>query len=168
MERLTNHFDYCEFIDCGCLEEGECLAFTDEEKCYKKSVYEKLREYEDLEEKLTKVYGECDGLLETAINSLLKHEGAEIGTPAKARLLTDEDVDQWESFKEAEEQGLLMRLPCKVGDRFWELNTANGIPHIYPRMAHSLSLCVYVLERLGKTDFLTKEEAEAALEKMND
>ena len=69
-------------------------------------------------------------------------------------------------YEDLEEQGLLLRLPCKVGDRFWELNTANGIPYIYPRMAHSLSLCVNVLERLGKTTFLTKEEAEEALARM--
>ena len=71
-------------------------------------------------------------------------------------------------YEDLEEQGLLLRLPCKVRDRFWELNRANGIPHIYPRMVHRLSLCVYVLERLGKTAFLTKEEAEAALAKMKE
>lgn len=75
-------------------------------------------------------------------------------------------VEKLAEYEDLEEQGMLLRLPCKVRDRFWELNTANGIPHVYPRMAHSLSLCVYVLERLGKTTFLTKEEAEAALERM--
>ena len=69
-------------------------------------------------------------------------------------------------YENLEEKGLLLKLPCKVRDRFWELNTVNGIPHIYPRMAHSLQHCVYVLERLGSTTFLTKEEAEQALEKM--
>lgn len=69
-------------------------------------------------------------------------------------------------YEDAEEQGLFLKLPCKAKDRFWELNTANGIPHIYPRVAHSLQHCVYVLERLGKTTFLTKEEAEQALKEM--
>lgn len=69
-------------------------------------------------------------------------------------------------YEDAEEQGLLLRLPLKRRDRFWELNTVNGFPHIYPRMAHSLQHCVYVLERLGKTTFLTKEEAEQAMKKM--
>ena len=51
MERLTNHFNHCDFIGCGWLEENVCRVFgTDTEKCHRKSVYEKLREYEDAEE----------------------------------------------------------------------------------------------------------------------
>lgn len=69
-------------------------------------------------------------------------------------------INKCAEYEDLEEQGFLLRLPCKVKDRFWELNTANGVPYIYPRMAHSLQHCVYVLERLGKTTFLTKEEAE--------
>ena len=71
-------------------------------------------------------------------------------------------------YEDLEEQGLLLRLPCKVGDEFWELSTEFDFPQIYTRVAHSLSHCVYVLKRLGKTAFLTKEEAEAALAKMKE
>lgn len=71
------------------------------------TVYERLKYYEDLEESLETVYGECDGLLETVIGHLTKHPEIKIGEPAKARLLTDEDVDKWDSFK---------HIPCKVGD----------------------------------------------------
>ena len=77
-------------------------------------------------------------------------------------------LEELKEYKDLEEQELLLRLPCKVGDEFWELNTVNEIPHIYPRIAHSLSHCAYVMERLGKTAFLTKEEAEAALAKMKE
>lgn len=69
-------------------------------------------------------------------------------------------------YEQLEEQGLLLKLPCKVGDVFWELNNANAIPHIYPRYAHTLSHCVYVLERLGTITFLTKEEAEEKLKEL--
>ena len=79
-----------------------------------------------------------------------------------------EIVKELKQYRDAEEQGLLLRLPCKVGDTFWELNTVNAIPTIYPRIAHGLSHCIYVLERLGKTAFLTKEEAEQALAKMKE
>lgn len=68
---------------------------------------EKLADYEDLEEKLESVYGEYDGLLETVIEHMIKHPEIELDKPAKARLLTDEDVDKWDSFK---------HIPCKVGD----------------------------------------------------
>ena len=67
-------------------------------------ILDKLARYEDLEEKLQSVYGECDGLLETAISSLVKHEGAEFEKPMKARLLTDEDVDKWDRLKGAKER----------------------------------------------------------------
>ena len=79
-----------------------------------------------------------------------------------------EIVKELKQYRDAEEQGLLLRLPCKVGDTFWELNTVNAIPTIYPRIAHGLSHCIYVLERLGKTAFLTKAEAEQALAKMKE
>ena len=68
-------------------------------------------------------------------------------------------------YEEAEEQGLLLKLPCKVGDTFWELNTV-AEPFIYPRKALSIQHCVYVLERLGRKAFLIKAEAEKALAEM--
>lgn len=77
-------------------------------------------------------------------------------------------LEELKAYKDLEEQGLLLRLPCKVGEQFWELNIVNGEPYIYPRFSHSFSHCTYVLERLGKTAFLTKEEAEQALAKMKE
>ena len=69
-------------------------------------------------------------------------------------------------YEDKQEQGLLIELPCKVGDTFWELNNTLSEPFAYPRIAHSLSHVVYCMERLGKWCFLTEDEAEEALEKM--
>ena len=69
-------------------------------------------------------------------------------------------------YKALEEQGLLLRLKLKAGDTFWELNSACSEPYIYPRIAHSLMHVMYCMDNLGKVTFLTKEEAEATLEKM--
>ena len=77
-----------------------------------------------------------------------------------------EICEKLKSYEDAEEQGLLLRLPCKCGDEFWEIDQTWLNPFIYPRKAHSLSHVVYCMERLGKTTFLTKEEAESALEKL--
>ena len=74
--------------------------------------------------------------------------------------------DELKTYKDAEEQGLLLRLKLKVGDTFWELNYAAQEPYIYPRRAHSLQHVLYCMDRLGKVTFLTENEAEAALEKM--
>lgn len=66
-------------------------------------------------------------------------------------------------YEDAEEQGLLLRLKLKVGDEFWELNDNFVEPAIYPRKAHSLQHVLYCMDNLGKTTFLTYEEAELEL-----
>lgn len=76
-------------------------------KWYKKAI-EKLKRYEDLEERLNKVYGDCDGLLMSVVEMLEKHQCVDMASNTlKSRLLTDEDVDKWEEYKQLEEQGRL-------------------------------------------------------------
>lgn len=73
---------------------------------------EKLAEYEDLEERLQAVYGECGGLLEKVVEHLECHEGVDLPEPVfKARLLTDSEVDRWQEYKKLEEQGRLLIVP---------------------------------------------------------
>ena len=198
MKRLTERFSNGQAAVAGC---GNNCKFNYKycednfaENCPTLTeIYEKLASYEELEEKLEKVYGECDGLLETAINSLVRHEGAEIGTPAKTRLLTDEDVDKWESFKDAEEQGLLLRLPaplddvesfeiadkgiwmkipCRKGDTVYEIDGITWKGHDWKYRSYESAFVketvfrLEMLSEIGKTVFLTKEEAEQALERM--
>lgn len=69
-------------------------------------------------------------------------------------------------WRNLEEQGLLMKLPLAKEDAFWEINRGTTPPSYYKRYAHSYQHCVYVLERLGKTCFLTEKEAEKALAEM--
>ena len=95
--------------------------------------------------------------------------------------LLAEWLEELKSYKEAEKQGLLVRLPCKVGDIVyvptrnfvselriiiisvdmhgtyfgWMLNSG-----IYP------NLNGFSRSKLGKTVFLTREEAEKKLEEM--
>lgn len=71
-----------------------------------------------------------------------------------------------ENYLKLEEQGLLLSLPCNVGDTFWELNENAESPYVYPRIAHNLQHCVYALERLEKTTFLTQSEAEKKLREL--
>ena len=67
------------------------------------------------------------------------------------------------AYEDAEEQGLLLRLPCKVGDTVY---------HIVGRIileVENVDLFFLLLsvaeERFGKTVFLAKEEAETMLKK---
>ena len=190
MNRLTGrmgndnpYYPHCYESNC----DGNCAACD-----FDYEVSEKLASYEDLEEKLEEVYGECEGLLETVISHLVQHEDVEIGKPKKARLLTDEDVDKWEDLKNAEEQGLLIKLPCKIDDIVFVVGSkclAEVVPH-EECMKNDCDYCIYGKEMivfelkveiwllvhlvlndcenwmLNKTVFLTKEEAEQALARM--
>lgn len=139
MKRLTERFSNGQNAVAGCGSQCVhdfvyCENISDESECTREwsgcptitEILDKLAYYEDLEEKLENVYGECAGLLETVVNNLVEHENIDFGKPHKARLLTDEDVDKWEDWKNAEEQGLLLRLPCKVGSEIYYIL---GIPN---------------------------------------
>ena len=104
---------------------------------------------------------------------------------------TQEDVDnRWAEilqeianklcdYEDAEEQGLLLRLPCKVGDTVYAVIcgkwVAEGRLERYSYLGEGLS-CIVNYEHFGtcqmfgwfnKDVFLTREEAEAALAKKN-
>lgn len=87
----------------------------------------------------------------------------------------------WERLKEyedAEEQGLLVRLPCKVGDTIYR--RGDPIKKIYEWQIAYVEVYedetvfvddsdnTFVEADIGKTVFLTREEAEKALEGNND
>ena len=100
-------------------------------------------------------------------------------------------MEELKQYRIAEEQGFLLRLPCKVGSTIYKVYqqptkcTARGfykdavicygcdelecdssyVWAIYQCEADVKEL-VCVIDKIGKTVFLTKEEAEAALEKM--
>jgi hypothetical protein len=74
-------------------------------------------------------------------------------------------------YEDLEEQGLLLRLPCKVGDTVWEIcrsltfGEVGDKAEVWYRIEHrefTLSMRGY----FGKTVFLTRTEAEQALERM--
>lgn len=96
-------------------------------------------------------------------------------------------LEELKSFKDSEEQGLLVRLPCKVADMVWDNDF--GYPESYEIKAFSYGYCdsyvepdiddeiifyyenytgsitgAFPMSELGKTVFLTREEAEKKLE----
>nr|DAM67228.1 MAG TPA: hypothetical protein [Caudoviricetes sp.] len=98
-----------------------------------------------------------------------------------------EYLEELKSYKEAEEQGLLVRLPCKVEDTVWDNDF--GHPVSYEIKAFSYGYCdsyvesniedeiifyyenyngsitgAFPMSELGKTVFLTREEAVKKLE----
>lgn len=144
MGRLTSHFDYCDYTECRhydkeLAKKDNCnFIHSSRNQCLEYAVYNKLREYEDLEEQV------------------LKSTGTDLASM----------VGEFMYYYNLKKENRLLELPCKVGDTFWELNAVCDIPYIYPRTTQTVSHCVYVHERLGKLCFLTKEEAEKALAEM--
>lgn len=92
-------------------------------------------------------------------------------------------------YEDLEEQGLLVRLPCKVGDMVWDNDF--GYPESYEIKAFSYGYCdsyvepgigiedeiifyyesytrsiagAFPMSEIGKTVFLTREEAKKKLE----
>jgi hypothetical protein len=141
---------------------NELLDENNENQMGKTKAYYKLQEYEDLEEELESIYGECPGLLKKIIDTLKSHPNIE-ETPVKSRLLTDEDADKWLEYKQLEEQGRLTKLPCKVGDDVYYIL---GIPNKTPCVIDKCTFELSDINKIGKTLFLTREEAEAKLKEL--
>lgn len=80
----------------------------------------KLAEYENLEE----LIGIPLKNLAEICNSKIPEE---CRNPKKAIVLTDKDADRWSEYKSAEEEGLLLRLPCKVGDTVYAICTCEAV-----------------------------------------
>lgn len=82
-------------------------------------------------------------------------------------------------YEDLEEQGFLLRLPCKLGDTIYsiandgkiypvkatrEVRIVNGVLHIICESCRYSDLVSY--DDIGKTVFLTKSEAEAKLKEL--
>lgn len=95
-------------------------------------------------------------------------------------------VNHLANFEDLEEQGLLVRLPCKVGDTIYRVNAGAKQPIIPMTVSEIHFLCYknervvrfdaigkedmgescYRLEDIGRIVFLTRKEAEKKLEEM--
>lgn len=86
---------------------------------------------------------------------------------------------------EADKAGRLMVLPCKVGDTVYEVTSRKTISEYRVKAIRVELFCTFIewdivagfvdksifgvpVDEIGKTVFLTREEAEAALEAMKD
>ena len=90
-------------------------------------------------------------------------------------------LEELKSYKDLEEQGLLVRLPCKVGDTVFRINEGAKNPIIeltvtqinIIRKSYNLEVVdrdggelMYFKNDIGNSIFLTREEAEKKLEEM--
>lgn len=90
-------------------------------------------------------------------------------------------LEKLADYEDLEEQGLLARLPCKVGDIIFRINRGSKRPIIeltvtqinITRKSYNLDVIdgdygelMCFKNDIGKTIFLTREEAEKKLEEM--
>lgn len=91
-----------------------------------------------------------------------------------AALFNGIDVDRMKELAEADRTGRLVVQPCKVGDTLFRVFAGEILEHKVRNMRYlaiqgrwdidTTPFCSYVESSIGKTIFLTHEEAEAALE----
>ena len=88
------------------------------------------------------------------------------------------ELEPYKAYKDLEEQGLLLRLPCKVGDRLYRIDFLGFIISDTVHSIHILQNTAYLemnywdkdisLSEVGKTIFLTQAEAEQKLKEIED
>ena len=79
--------------------------------------------------------------------------------------------EQLKEYQQLEEQGLLLRLPCKVGTKVYAINIIIDYGEIGDEATYSYSIIerefqIYMMMDYGKLVFLTKSEAEAKLKEL--
>lgn len=159
MNRLTFDGNFCDIAQCRelpCPHGGNCTQ---------RKVWERLKAYEDT------------GLTPEEVNDAVV--GAKL--MAKSKLVSAFGVaaERLRELAEAEKDGRVVVLPCKVGDGLWTFCnypdeqvygfTVTDISTLNGRTMLNTSRCGVIDARdVGKTVFLTREEAVEALEAMKD
>ena len=125
-----------------------------------RQVLDKLSQFEDLEELIGIPLEDIAKIFRKNIPEDCKH-------PRKAIVLTDDDVDRWNCYKNEEEQGLLLRLPCKVGDIVYKIiNQRDNYDDTVYQIVSSTIFELSMIDKIGKTVFLTQAEADQKLKEM--
>lgn len=111
---------------------------------------------------------------EYAIN---KHADSIIERLDKLLTQTDDDA-RLRELAEADKGGRVVVLPCRVGDTLFRVFAGEILEHKVRNMRYlaiqgrwdidTAPFCSYVESSIGKTIFLTREEAEKALEAKRD
>ena len=153
MERLTFDGNFCDISQC---RELSCPRNT---ACTQRQVWEKLKAYEDL--------GFEPEEYKRAMNADIIVHAAAVALGVAAERLRE--------LAEADKAGRLVVLPCKAGDELWTFCnypdeqvysfTVTDISTLNGRTMLNTSRCGVIDARdVGKTVFLTREEAKKALE----
>ena len=153
MERLTFEGNFCDIAQCRelpCPYNGACSQ---------RKVWERLAAYE-----------------ETGLTPELCAEFARADAEGRYIVMRDaeqEGVARLRELAEADMDGRVLVLPCKVGDTVYLIvkkRARNYTPgfRFVKKSRLTFSNMERILQDFGKEAFLTREEADAALEAMKD
>ena len=146
MERLTFEGNFCDIAQCRelpCPYDGSCTQ---------KEVWERLKAYED-----------------SRLSPQACAEAREIEETLSG---CGYSISRMVDLMKADVEGRVVVLPCKVGDVLYAAESATVIP------LHVMEVAIYLalegedggdyerISNIGKTVFLTREEAEKALQEM--
>ena len=147
MERLTFEGDFCDIAQCSelpCKHGGDCTQ---------RKVWERLKDYEDA------------GLSPQACA-----EAREIEETLSSY---DYSISRMVELMCADKDGRLVALPCKIGDKLYRVLAGEIFEHRVGSMKYfaiqgrwdieTYPFLPSVESGIGKTIFLTREEAEKAL-----
>ena len=162
MERLTFDGSFCDIAKCAETPGG---SFCENGACSQRKVWERLKDYEDTgltPAEVRSMHGEWQAMM-----SMLNSIGG---------------YDRLRELAEADEDGRVMVLKCKPGDTVYLIKflylwadspieakvekVANYVMHdlLYTAVTRNEVMRSFVGTDVGKTVFLTREEAEKALE----
>lgn len=96
----------------GLLDEDKKLVGITEENF--KNLLKKAEKLDELQTRMKEIYGEGEELLETFVSGLEQYNSQQEEHPFKARLLTNETVDEWEAYQRAKSEERLIELPTKI------------------------------------------------------
>lgn len=144
MERLTFEGNFCDIAQCDATPGG---SYCESGSCTQRKVWERLKAYEDTE---------LDPEM-CANYKAFEDEAITKGVPF-TRIV---------ALMEADRAGRLVVLPCKVGDTVYRLQYVEESPGHLIVDAVPIKFSLSWIDALGKTVFLTREDAEKALEVKN-
>lgn len=99
-------------ITIGVLDEDKKLVGITEENF--KNLLKKAEKLDELQTRMKEIYGEGEELLETFVSGLEQYNSQQEEHPFKARLLTNETVDEWEAYQRAKSEERFIELPTKI------------------------------------------------------
>lgn len=147
MERLTFDGNFCDIAQC------RYMPCPYDNNCMQKQVWGRLKAYEN-----TGLSPESVEALKLSMMGKATSEITEFnGLP----------IDRLKELAKADKEGRVLILPCKHDSIVWRLQYVDKGDGTFPIAPVKTRFNLWFLSEFGKTVFLTREEAEKALEARN-